>query len=90
MGLVVGGILGLLDNPRASPAALNSLLVSGAVVFLAAKTVLQQFRIEVCEFVRREPQDEIQIVPSTVLAEMAVVFTLLPLLPAAMDRGCGH
>ena len=89
MKLVTQGILGILLCQKASPVALNSPLGVIQWFFLLQRPCYSVLD-KVYEFSRREPQNVVQTLPSGVLSEMVTVLMLLPLLPAAMDRGCGN
>ena len=89
MKLVTQGILGIMLCQKASPVALNSLLGVIQWFFLLQRPCYSVLD-KVYEFSRREPQNVVQTLPSGVLSEMVTVLMLLPLLPAAMDRGCGN
>ena len=83
---VVLGICDLLVSKRASPANVNSLLGVLQWFCLLQRSMFSIFDA-VYDFVRRPDSSQEQAVPMQVQSEFLVALALLPLLPAALDRG---
>ena len=78
-------ILGVAGAQSCFPLGLNAQL--GIAQWLALLSRPAFFCFLACyDFVRREPDSQVQFVPQTVVGEMLLFLCLLPLSGAALDR----